>query len=409
MCRVDDLAGGDEAGIQPVPDLWDELADGLVPLPELAARDHRMPAQLAALVGRSGEHFAQFLVDAFHDARHLREHVVLGRLLRRQVGHHHLGIGQAELDRLLDHAFVYQLHAVLAHQLREVLNRREVRRPVRFRQPAQISRRRVVPNLLLHLAVRQPPERHQRQRSQRGSQLWRPPRGVLQLLRADLLGPHLHLRPVHRVGQDHHRVVVGQRDLRLLGAGEQVGLTAAAASSWSFGHHGPPWSHLHEPYFDRPVDLDLRSDRNDPGFRRATAGRLVPTTAIVQRPPGTFDHHRLDAFHVAREALRAGDAIARRLPRGYAALSDQLRRALLAAYLGIAEASSRQGQDRLARFRCARGEASEAAAAIEAIQVLALAPTDQTRVVLDLCDRLCAMLTRLSGAATGSHPPSRGR
>ena len=99
----------------------------------------------------------------------------------------------------------------------------------------------------------------------------------------------------------------------------------------------------------------------------------------------------------------------RRLPRGYATLSDQLRRALLAAYLGIAEASSRQGQDRLARFRCARGEASEAAAAIEAVQILALAPTDQTRVVLDLCDRLCAMLTRLSGAATGPHPPSRGR
>ena len=129
----------------------------------------------------------------------------------------------------------------------------------------------------------------------------------------------------------------------------------------------------------------------------------------VQRPPGTFDHHRLDAFHVARDALRLGDAIARRLPRGYAALSDQLRRALLSAYLGIAEASSRQGQDRLARFRCARGEASEAAAAIEAVQVLALAPTDQTQVVLDLCDRLCAMLTRLSGAATGPSPPSRGR
>ena len=130
---------------------------------------------------------------------------------------------------------------------------------------------------------------------------------------------------------------------------------------------------------------------------------------IVQRTPGTFDHHRLDAFHVARDALRLGDAIARRLPRGYAALSDQLRRALLAAYLGTAEASSRQGQDRLARFRCARGEASEAAAALEAVQVLALAPVDQTQVVIDLCDRLCAMLTRLCGAATGPHPPSRGR
>ncbi len=123
------------------------------------------------------------------------------------------------------------------------------------------------------------------------------------------------------------------------------------------------------------------------------------------RPPGKFDHHRLDAFHVARDALRLGDAIARRLPRGYATLSDQLRRALLAAFLGIAEASSRQGQDRLARFRCARGEASEAAAALEAVQVLTLAPPDQTQVVLDLCDRLCAMLTRLSGAATASKPP----
>jgi four helix bundle protein len=125
----------------------------------------------------------------------------------------------------------------------------------------------------------------------------------------------------------------------------------------------------------------------------------------MSRPPGTFDHHRLDAFHVAREALRLGDAIARRLPRGYATLADQLRRALLAAYLGVAEASSRQGHDRLARFRCARGEASEAAAALEAVVVLHLAPEDEIRAVLGLCDRLCAMLTRLSGAVPRSHPP----
>lgn len=86
-----------------------------------------------------------------------------------------------------------------------------------------------------------------------------------------------------------------------------------------------------------------------------------------------------------------------RLPRGYAALADQLRRALLAAYLGVAEASSRQGHDRLARFRCARGEASEAAAALEAVAMLGLAPEDDTRAVTALCDRLCAMLTRLAG------------
>jgi four helix bundle protein len=124
----------------------------------------------------------------------------------------------------------------------------------------------------------------------------------------------------------------------------------------------------------------------------------------MSRPPGTFDHHRLDAFHVAREALRLGDAVARRLPRGYATLADQLRRALLAAYLGVAEASSRQGHDRLARFRCARGEASEAAAALEAVGVLHLAPEEEIRAVLALCDRLCAMLTRLSGMVPRSHP-----
>jgi four helix bundle protein len=113
----------------------------------------------------------------------------------------------------------------------------------------------------------------------------------------------------------------------------------------------------------------------------------------------TFDHHRLDAFSVAREALRQGDGIARRLPRGYATLGDQLRRALLSAFLGIAEASSRSGPDRLARFRCARGETSEAAAALEAVQLLRLASDKDVQSVIALLDRLCAMLTRLAGLA----------
>jgi four helix bundle protein len=109
-----------------------------------------------------------------------------------------------------------------------------------------------------------------------------------------------------------------------------------------------------------------------------------------------FDYQRLDAYKAAREALQLGDAMARRLPRGYASLQDQLRRALLSAYLGIAEASSRQGADRLCRFRCARGEASEAAAALEGVLVLSLAPEHEILALLRLLDRLCAMLTRLA-------------
>jgi four helix bundle protein len=111
-----------------------------------------------------------------------------------------------------------------------------------------------------------------------------------------------------------------------------------------------------------------------------------------------FAHDRLDAYRVAREALVGGEAIARGLPRGHGTLADQLRRAQLSALLNIAEAASRSGADRLARFRCARGEASEAAAALDAVLALGLASEDAVRPVMALCGRLYAMLTRLSKA-----------
>ena len=114
--------------------------------------------------------------------------------------------------------------------------------------------------------------------------------------------------------------------------------------------------------------------------------------------PPSFAHHKLDAYRVAREALALGEAIARELPRGHANLADQLRRALLSAFLGVAEAASRSGADRLARFRCARGEASEAAAALDAVQLLGLAPADRVEPVVVLLSRLYAMLTRLAKA-----------
>ena len=85
-----------------------------------------------------------------------------------------------------------------------------------------------------------------------------------------------------------------------------------------------------------------------------------------------FPHHRLDAFGVAREAMVRGTAMANRLPRGYGPLADQLRRALLSAYLQIAEAAARYGADRIARFRVARGEVCEAAAGVEVVSVLGL-------------------------------------
>ena len=112
---------------------------------------------------------------------------------------------------------------------------------------------------------------------------------------------------------------------------------------------------------------------------------------------GPFDHQRLDAFWVALEALVLGDLLARQLPRGYGSLADQLRRALLHAHVGVAEAAARTGADREARFRAARGETGEAAAALQAVGALGLASRARVEPVIALLARLCAMLTRLAG------------
>ena len=109
-----------------------------------------------------------------------------------------------------------------------------------------------------------------------------------------------------------------------------------------------------------------------------------------------FDHHRLQAFHVALDALECGMELVRSLPKGWAKLGDQLGRALQGAYLQTVEAAARTGADRTARFRAARAEASEAAGAVEALVRLKLVSPRVADNELALLWRLCAMLTRLA-------------
>jgi four helix bundle protein len=111
--------------------------------------------------------------------------------------------------------------------------------------------------------------------------------------------------------------------------------------------------------------------------------------------PTRFAHHSLDAFAVVLDALRLGDAVARSLPRGYSKLADQLRRALLGAYLQFTEAAGRDGQDRKSRLRCARAEAGEPAAALEAAVALVLVAESKAQPIVVSLDRFCAMVTRL--------------
>jgi four helix bundle protein len=109
----------------------------------------------------------------------------------------------------------------------------------------------------------------------------------------------------------------------------------------------------------------------------------------------TFEHHRLDAYDVALEALKGAEGIAKALPRGYGTMADQVRRASQSAFLQLAEGVARAAGERAMRLRGARAEASEAAAAIEGLLVLGVAQPAEAERVIGLLGRLCAMLVRL--------------
>ena len=111
---------------------------------------------------------------------------------------------------------------------------------------------------------------------------------------------------------------------------------------------------------------------------------------------GPFDHDRLDAYQVAKEALLRGERIAAKLPRGYGNLADQMRRSLLSALTVTAAGAARVGADRKNRFRIAKGEAGEAAACIEATAMLGLVDEGEAAEVRHLLARQCAMLGRLA-------------
>jgi hypothetical protein len=113
-------------------------------------------------------------------------------------------------------------------------------------------------------------------------------------------------------------------------------------------------------------------------------------------PRWSFDHHRLHAFDVSKQAMVLGMRIGGDLPKGYGKLKDQLDRALQGAFTQTTEAAARTGQDRRARFRIARAEAGEAAGILEGLVALEVTHPDRAAPVLELLWRLSGILYRLA-------------
>jgi len=80
------------------------------------------------------------------------------------------------------------------------------------------------------------------------------------------------------------------------------------------------------------------------GGPHASEIRVIETRSrrpAAAETAAVFAHTSLDAHRIALEALTRGDALARRLPRSYGPLRDQLSRALQSAYLQTAEGAAK--------------------------------------------------------------------
>ena len=106
----------------------------------------------------------------------------------------------------------------------------------------------------------------------------------------------------------------------------------------------------------------------------------------------SLPHHKLIAFSVAKELLLA--VVAANIKD--AELRDQATRAAKGAALNTAEGAGRASpKDKARVYAIARGEAAEAAAAVEIAAALGATSAAAEQAVRTVAARLCAMLNAL--------------
>ena len=127
-----------------------------------------------------------------------------------------------------------------------------------------------------------------------------------------------------------------------------------------------------------------------------------PSRPTKHRRPSRADRRRmlsfqrLDVYRVAIEFLAEAVEITAKVPRGYASLADQLRRAATSCPLNIAEGAGRSSDADAARhYGIARGSAMECAAVLDALKVLGAVEPARYERGMELLEREVAMLTKL--------------
>ena len=110
-----------------------------------------------------------------------------------------------------------------------------------------------------------------------------------------------------------------------------------------------------------------------------------------------FDHERLDVYQVSVRMVALVYARLDRVPRGFADLAAQTRRAAFSVPLNIAEAAGEFSPPEKRRiFRIARRSATECAAALDLLQALGAIQEKELESLRVALDRVVAMLTALT-------------
>ena len=109
-----------------------------------------------------------------------------------------------------------------------------------------------------------------------------------------------------------------------------------------------------------------------------------------------LDYEKLDVYRCAIEHLAFVFKAIPRLPRGFAALRDQWRRAATSIPMNIAEAVGKTSpDDRRYRFAIARGEAMECGAILDVVRLLDRVPPQEIDAAKQLVIRVVGMLSRM--------------
>ena len=109
-----------------------------------------------------------------------------------------------------------------------------------------------------------------------------------------------------------------------------------------------------------------------------------------------FNHNKLEVYTVALEMVSLAKGAADKVPRGYRTYADHLLRSSGSVVMLIGEGANRYSPGmKRQRYEEALGEAGEVAVAAEVLCTLGLVPWQEVEELLELTNRVCAMLTRL--------------